>query len=414
MPDPSKIHPRLRERLQAQPRVALAAPEPLPVIVQYRFPVVGIAEAIQGVVATTRVYRLIAASAHLALPNAINALSERDQVSMIWYDEPVHTMLDASVPLLDTPLVWQAGITGQGINVAIVDTGIDPNHPDFAGRIVQVKDFTGEGNVDKHGHGTHVAGIVGGAGAKYRGVAPECLLYIAKVLRANGSGRTSDVMIGIEWAVEQGAQVVNLSLGSDGACDGTDALSVLCDAAVAKGVVLCVAAGNAGPGASTVGSPGCAKTVITVGATTKADQIANFSSRGPTSDGRIKPDVCFPGVNIVSCRAAGTTMGTPLDALYTSASGTSMATPHATGACALLLQARPGLSPQQIKEILMNTARDLGLDANTQGKGRAHVFAAYQNALGQEPQPQPPAPPAPPGTGCLATLRRWFGVRRER
>ncbi len=411
MPDPSKIHPRLRERLQSQPRVALAAPEPLPVIVQYRFPVVGIAEAIQGVVATTRVYRLIAASAHLALPNAINALSERDQVSMIWYDEPVHTMLDASVPLLDTPLVWQAGITGQGINVAIVDTGIDPNHPDFAGRIVQVKDFTGEGNVDKHGHGTHVAGIVGGAGAKYRGVAPECLLYIAKVLRANGSGRTSDVMIGIEWAVDQGAQVVNLSLGSDGACDGTDALSVLCDAAVAKGVVLCVAAGNAGPGASTVGSPGCAKTVITVGATTKADQIANFSSRGPTSDGRIKPDVCFPGVNIVSCRAAGTTMGTPLDALYTSASGTSMATPHATGACALLLQARPGLWPQQIKEILMNTARDLGLDANTQGKGRAQVFAAYQSALGQEPQPQPPAPPAPPGTGCLATLRRWFGVK---
>jgi len=415
MPDPTKIHPRLREHLQAQPRAVLAAPEPLPVIVQYRFPVVGIAEAIQGVVATTRTYRLIAASAHLALPAAINALSERDQVAMIWYDESVHTMLDASVPLIDAPLVWQAGITGQGIKVAIVDTGIDPNHPDFAGRIVQIKDFTGEGDVDKNGHGTHVAGIVGGSGAAsqgtFRGVAPACSFYIAKVLRANGSGRMSDVMMGVEWAVEQGAQVVNLSLGSDGACDGTDALSVLCDAAVAKGVVLCVAAGNAGPGTSTVGSPGCAKTVITVGATTKTDQIADFSSRGPTSDGRIKPDVCFPGVSIVACRASGTSMGTPVDTWYTRASGTSMATPHATGACALLLQARPGLSPQQIKEILMNTARDLGLDANTQGKGRAQVFAAYQSALGQEPQPQPPAPPPPPGTGCLATLQRWFGVR---
>ena len=190
----------------------------------------------------------------------------------------------------------------------------------------------------------------------------------------------------------------------------TDALSVLCDAAVAQGVVLCVAAGNAGPGASTVGSPGCAKTVITVGATTKSDQVASFSSRGPTSDGRIKPDVCFPGANIVACRASGTSMGTPINAWYTSASGTSMATPHATGACALLLQAKPGLSPQQIKDTLMNTAKDLGLDANTQGKGRAQVFAAYQSALGQEPQPQPPAPPTPPGTGCLATLQRWLGM----
>lgn len=413
MPDPSKIHPRLAERLQTQARAMLTTPEPLRVIVQYRAPVVGIAEAIQGVIATTRTYRLIAASAHLALPDAINALTDRAEVTMIWYDEPVHTMLDASVPLIGAPQVWQNDVTGRGIKVAIVDTGIDPNHPDFAGRIVHIKDFTGEGDVDKNGHGTHVAGIVGASGAasqgKYRGVAPECSFYIAKVLRGNGSGTMSDVMSGVEWAVEQGAQVVNLSLGSDGACDGTDALSVLCDAAVARGVVLCVAAGNAGPGASTVGSPGCARTVITVGATTKSDQVASFSSRGPTSDGRIKPDVCFPGVNIVACRASGTAMGTPLDAYYTSASGTSMATPHATGACALLLQAKPGLSSQQIKETLMNTAKDLGLDANTQGKGRAQVFNAYQSALEQEPQPQPPAPPPPPPTGCLAVLRRWLG-----
>lgn len=412
MPDPTKIHPRLAERMQAQARAMLTTPEPLRVIVQYRAPVVGIAEAIQGVVATTRTYRLIAASAHLALPNAINALTDRDEVTMIWYDETVHTMLDASVPLIGVPQVWQNDVTGRGIKVAIVDTGIDSNHPDFAGRIVQVKDFTGEGDVDKNGHGTHVAGIVGGSGAasqgKYRGVAPECSFYIAKVLRGNGSGTMSDVMSGVEWAVEQGAHVVNLSLGSDGACDGTDALSVLCDAAVARGVVLCVAAGNAGPGTSTVGSPGCARTVITVGATTKSDQVASFSSRGPTSDGRIKPEVCFPGVSIVACRASGTAMGTPVDAWYTSASGTSMATPHATGTCALLLQAKLGLSPQQIKEILMNTAKDLGLDANTQGKGRAQVFDAYQSALEQEPQPQPPAPPKPP-TGCLAVLQRWLG-----
>ncbi|MEW5721312.1 MAG: S8 family peptidase, partial [Chloroflexota bacterium] len=374
---------------------------------------VGVAGVIDGLIATHRTYRLIAASANSALPNAINTLSDRDEVEMIWYDEPVHTMLDASVPLIGVPQVWDAGITGKDIKVAIVDTGIDPNHPDFANRIAEMKDFTGQGPADNHGHGTHVAGIVGGTGAgssnKYRGVAPECLFYAAKVLRGDGSGSTSDVMAGVEWAVQQGAQVVNLSLGSDGACDGTDALSVLCDTATGKGVVMCIAAGNAGPGASTVGSPGCAKLVITVGATTKSDSVANFSSRGPTSDGRVKPDVCFPGASIVACRASGTSMGTPVNQLYTSASGTSMATPHAAGTCALLLQAKPGLSPQQIKDLLMDTAKDLGLDANTQGKGRAEAFAAYQSALGQEPQP-PPTPP-PPGPGCWETIKSVFTGR---
>ncbi len=172
-------------------------------------------------------YRFLAARAYGATAAAINALSERDDVEMVWFDEPVHTMLDVSVPLLEAPLVWQAGFTGKGIKVAIVDTGIDPNHPDFANRIAQMKDFTGEGPNDNNGHGTHVAGIIGGSGAasngKYKGVAPDCMFFTAKVLRGNGSGSTSDVMAGIEWAVQQGAQVINLSLGSDGACDGSDA-----------------------------------------------------------------------------------------------------------------------------------------------------------------------------------------------
>ena len=412
MPNPTKIHANLAERMHVQAR-AFAAPEPLRVIVQYRAGGVGVAQAIPGVVATSRTYRLIAASAHSALPSAINALSERDEVEMIWYDEPVHTMLDVSVPLIGAPQVWQAGVTGKDVKVAIVDTGIDPNHPDFANRIAEMKDFTGQGPADNHGHGTHVAGIIGGtgagSGAKYRGVAPDCLYYTAKVLRGDGSGSTSDVMAGVEWAVQQGAQVINLSLGSDGACDGTDALAVLCDAAVGKGAAMCIAAGNAGPDASTVGSPGCAKSVITIGATSKTDQVADFSSRGPTSDGRVKPDVCFPGVNIVACRASGTSMGTPVDQLYTSASGTSMATPHAAGTCALLLQAKPGLSPQQIKDLLMSTAKDLGLDPNTQGKGRAEVFAAYQSALGQAPQPQPT--PTPPGQGCWTLIKSVLGGR---
>jgi serine protease AprX len=253
-----------------------------------------------------------------------------------------------------------------------------------------------------------VAGIAAGAGSKYRGVAPGATLYSAKVLRGDGSGMFSDVMAGVEWAVDQGVHVINLSLGSSGSSDGNDALSYTCDAAVGKGIVVCVAAGNDGPGARTVGSPGAARLVITIGATDDHDAIASFSSRGPTADGRSKPDVCFPGVKIIAPRAAGTSMGTPIDALYTEASGTSMATPHAAGACALLLQAKTSLTPAQVKELLMTTARNLGLDANTQGSGRAVVFAAYQKATQgpppiPTPPPTPPPTPTPPKKGCLGS-----------
>ncbi len=416
MPDPSKIHPHLAARMQTHVEsFAPQAPPPLPIIVLYRAGMLGIADTIQGVESTQRVFRLIPATVNQATPQGVERLSDMDDVQMIWYDERVHTLLDVSVPLINAPQVWAAGITGKGIKVGIVDTGIDPNHPDFSGRIAQMKDFTGEGAADNNGHGTHVAGIVGGSGAasggKYRGVAWECSFYIAKVLRGDGSGSMSDVMAGVEWAVQQGTQVINLSLGGEGACDGTDALSVTCDAAVGKGTAVCVAAGNSGPAASTVGSPGCARNVITIGATDKEDQVASFSSRGPTLDGRVKPDVCFPGVNIVSARASGTSMGTPVDDYYTRASGTSMATPHATGACALLLQAKPGLSPQQIKDLLMNTAKNLGLDGNAQGKGRADVLAAYRLAIGETPEPPPTPTPTPPPSGCLPSIQRLLTGR---
>ncbi|MBI3538181.1 MAG: S8 family peptidase [Chloroflexi bacterium] len=405
MPDPNKIHSTLAERLQVR---GFGAAQTLRVIVRYKPGARAVAEMAPGILDTLQTFRLIPASAHTVQVDAVRALSEREDVEMIWFDEPVHTMLDESVPLIGAPQVWAAGFSGKGITVAVIDTGIDLDHPDFAGRIALTKDFTGEGYFDGSGHGTHVSGTIGGTGkasdGKYRGVASECTLIAAKVLRGDGSGNMSDVMAGVEWAVQQRAHVLNLSLGGGGASDGSDALSTTCDAAMNRGVVVCVAAGNSGPGASTVGSPGAAKNVITIGASSKSDAIANFSSRGPTKDGRVKPDVCFPGVGIIAPRAKGTSMGSPQGDYYTAASGTSMATPHAAGSCALLLQAKPGLSPQQIKEILMSTAKDLSYEPNTQGKGRAQVFDAFTNAQGQSPAPQPgPQPPAQ-GQGCGATI----------
>jgi subtilisin family serine protease len=173
-------------------------------------------------------------------------------------------------------------------------------------------------------------------------------------------------------------------------------------------VMVCVAAGNSGPGARTVGPPGCAHKVLTVGACSNSDAIASFSSRGPTSDGRVKPDVVLPGVNIASCRAQGTSMGTPVDTLYTRASGTSMATPHATGIVALLVEAFPALTPAELKERMMITAINLGLDVNTQGQGRADAYGAYDGT----PTPGPTPTPTPTPTGCLLSILHLFPSRQ--
>jgi serine protease AprX len=151
-----------------------------------------------------------------------------------------------------------------------------------------------------------------------------------------------------------------------------------------------------------VGSPGCAHKVITVGATDDQDAVASFSARGPTLDGRQKPDICFPGVGIVAARAKGTVMGSPLDEHYTSASGTSMATPHASGAVALMLAAYPKDTPDQIKARLMETAKNLGLAGNVQGAGRADVARVF--GLGGDDGSPPPSPRPGCAPGLLAAL----------
>ncbi|NVM55864.1 MAG: S8 family serine peptidase, partial [Candidatus Helarchaeota archaeon] len=137
---------------------------------------------------------------------------------------------------------------------------------------------------------------------------------------------------------------------------------------------------------------GCSKKVITIGASDKDDQIAWFSSRGPTKDGRVKPDVLLPGVNIIAARAKDTSLGNVVDEYHTSASGTSMATPHCAGVAALLLSGNPSLTPAQVKRRLMETAIDLQFDPNTQGSGRVDAYKAFSGGAPPPPEPQPEMP----------------------
>ncbi|MFI6605592.1 S8 family serine peptidase [Streptomyces sp. NPDC050507] len=302
--------------------------------------------------------------------------------AVIHPDRKVHATLDVSVPLIGAPEVWKSGYRGDGVKVAVLDTGIDLNHPDLAGRVADSKSFVpGQTVQDGRGHGTHVAGIVAGSGkasgGRYKGVAPGAELLVGKVLDNRGSGDESTVIAGMEWAAAQGADVISMSLGADTE-ETTDPISEAVDALTdSSGALFVISAGNTGPGRTTVTSPGIAGKALTVGATDDQDRLADFSSRGPTIGGALKPEITAPGVNIVSARAAGTQLGPVVDTDYTAISGTSMAAPHVSGAAALLVQQHPGWGPQRLKDALVSSAKT-GADNEVyeQGAGRLAVDRA--------------------------------------
>ncbi|MFE0632204.1 S8 family serine peptidase [Streptomyces sp. NPDC058864] len=308
----------------------------------------------------------------------------------VWLDQRVRPTLDRSTAQINAPAAWAAGYHGEGVKVAVLDTGADQTHPDLAGRVSEAKDFSDSGSTQDHfGHGTHVAATAGGSGAASgglrKGVAPSADLLIGKVLGDDGFGSESQVIAGMEWAAAQGARVVNMSLGSDEPSDGTDPMSMAVnEISRSSGALFVVAAGNAGAlGESTVGSPGAADAALTVGAVDRDDSLASFSSRGPrVGDKAAKPDITAPGVGIVAARAAGTTMGTPVDDNYVAASGTSMATPHVTGAAALLAGQHPDWTGEQLKDALISTSHTVSGQVPTeQGGGRVDVKAAFTSPV---------------------------------
>jgi serine protease AprX len=285
--------------------------------------------------------------------------------------------------------MWDQGVTGKGVTVAVIDTGVAP-HKDLRGRIKAFHDVI-NGRIeayDDHGHGTHVSGIVAGDGAAshgfLKGVAPEADIVGVKVLGGDGSGEISGVVEGIQWAVENrqryDIKVLNMSLGADVESSWKDdPVCQAVEAAAAAGIVPVIAAGNSGPAGATVGTPGNAPDAISVAAVDDRgtpwnwdDRIALFSSRGPTPiDHLDKPDVAAPGVAIMSLKANSNG--------YVPMSGTSMASPVVAGAAALLVAAHPGATPAEIREALMDTAHHLwGYGAHTQGKGCIDVAAASQ------------------------------------
>jgi len=341
-------------------------------------------------------YNLINAIAAYLPAERIPELAKLNVIERIYYDERCQifpgqfvttstTELSDATQSIGADYAWNMGYDGTGVVVAVLDTGINYTHPDLGGgfgpgyKVAGGYDFVNDDDdpMDDNdkGHGTHVAGIIAANGT-IKGVAPNATLLAVKVLGADGSGNISDIIAGIDWSVRNGADIISMSLGGFAfPNDGNHPLSLAVDAAVDRGVVVVVAAGNDGPGTGTISSPADAKGVITVGAvdtngtaTISDDVIASFSNRGPSAFGRLDPDVVAPGVAINS---------TSIDGGYMVLSGTSMAAPFVSGAVALLLQKDPSLTPEQVRAILMRTASDIGSHVFEQGAG----FINITNAL---------------------------------
>ncbi|MEU0882690.1 S8 family serine peptidase [Lentzea sp. NPDC005914] len=298
-----------------------------------------------------------------------------DSGDKIWLDGIRKPSLDRSVKQIGAPAAHERGITGKGVKVAIVDTGVDENHPDLKGQQIAEKNFTTDpDNTDKVGHGTHVGSTVASHDSKYGGVAPGAQLIDAKVCVEYGC-QESWILDGMRWAAEQGAQVVNMSLGGNDTPEIDPLEQAVNDLTAQYGTLFVIAAGNAG-GTGTVSSPSTAEAALSVGAVDRDDSLAPFSSKGPrVGDSGLKPEVTAPGVGIVAAKAG--TNGEHL-----AASGTSMATPHVAGAAALLKSQHPEWTAAQLKSVLASTAKPTaGVSAFDQGAGRIDVAKAINQVL---------------------------------
>ncbi|DAC69456.1 MAG TPA: hypothetical protein D7I12_04065 [Candidatus Poseidoniales archaeon] len=301
-------------------------------------------------------------------------------VVFVELDARLGIQMEEVVPTHGVDLVWQdTGYTGDGVTMAIIDTGIDGNHTALDDldddnttndpKIVAFYDAINHPEAtngteifpyDDNGHGTHCAGITAGTGApnyQHVGVAPRANLVGVKVLDGGGSGSFAAVMAGMEWTVEKrhefNIRAASMSLGAlTGAIEWTsseeESVNRMANEMMRAGVTLFIAAGNSG-GTATIGTPGSAEDVITVGSLDKDTAIAIYSSQGPTEEGRVKPNVAFVGSS-VNAPDANTGDG------YVALSGTSMATPGAAGVAVLMYQANPDLSPFDVRNIMQETS----------------------------------------------------------
>ncbi|MFB6254224.1 MAG: S8 family peptidase, partial [Halobacteriaceae archaeon] len=339
----------------------------IPVIVRKDNDVSGFSASLNNTLGTVKGYtfrrslpRADAASINISKANAqtiYRRLKSSTDIKRIYPDIKVRVTLNKANEYVSAPTARSRfNVSGKNITVAVLDTGIDETHPDLdEGTEILERDFTNdESTRDLYGHGTHVAGIITGDGeasnGKYVGVAPKARLMDIQVLNNDGYGRISWILDGMGFAIEQNADIISMSLGAPASVSRMNSVfTPIINNATKEGTLVVVAAGNSGPAFGTITTPAIVKKALSVGATgVNGTSVAEYSSRGPTPVGLfVKPDLVAPGTEITS-----TASSAAFDSQYVTFSGTSMATPVVSGIAALLLDAKPKLSPLEVKHTL--------------------------------------------------------------
>ncbi len=314
-------------------------------------------------------------------PLQIKNLAQREDVEYLEVDKPLKLELDKSAALVGVVDARSKELvgTGRGVIVAVLDGEVDAEHPDFKGRVIRKRNYTDEDWGNPHPHGTHVAGIIGGNGSQYRGMAPEVTIWSYKIFPSGatealeGSSKGAQALEDVMRDMKEGVKIVNCSWGIAAKLDGKSIVTKIAERAVQLGLVLVKSAGNSGPNPGTITTPADANgDLIVVGASNgDGTEVMPFSSRGPTTDNRPKPDILAPGYQIISAKPGGG---------YIRNSGTSMAAPHISGIVALMLERHSQLKTWQVKNILRESAQvlDSEQDPNIAGKGLVDVVKALE------------------------------------
>jgi hypothetical protein len=305
-------------------------------------------------------------------------MQQTSQIGQIWENEMFSSTLSDGAQIIDAIQAWNSSYNGSGITIGIMDTGINTSHSALAGQFDGEIDFHDGGTAeDLCNHGTPVAGILASLNETYKGIAHGARFYNLKVGQQLSGGEcgasSSDIIEAIDYAVANGIDVVSMSIGGAvSSCDLSITALYVNETIYQDGIPIIIAAGNGGPSNNSIWSPGCAQNAITVGSVNKDKTLSSFSSRGPVGNYN-KPEILTSGNSITSTHRDGTFIG--------GFTGTSFATPFATGVVALMLQANPGLNWTQIKEVLANSSTDLGYAENEQGAGLVNASKAVEIAL---------------------------------